>query len=24
VVPPGWRVKPTYDRGIIEKEGLGS
>jgi hypothetical protein len=24
VVPPGWRVKPTYDGGIIEKEGLGS
>ena len=23
VVPPGWRVKPTYDGGIIEKEGLG-
>jgi len=20
VVPPGWRVKPTYDEGIIEKE----
>ena len=24
VVPPGWRVKPTYDGGIIEKEGLES
>ena len=23
VVPPGWRVKPTYDGGIIEKEGRG-
>jgi hypothetical protein len=22
VVPPGWRVKPTYDGGIIEKERL--
>ena len=20
VVPPGWRVKPTYDGGIIDKE----
>ena len=23
VVTPGWRVKPTYEGGIIEKEGLG-
>jgi hypothetical protein len=23
VVPPGWRVKPTYDGGIIKREGRG-
>jgi hypothetical protein len=22
VVPPGWRVKATYDDGIIDKEQL--